>query len=492
MLPAHPAEKALGQFGFGRDVSHDPRRGAAWPPLLSRLPGLVWPGLPGQQGRVLAALLAQLEQSQWWSTEELERSQLRQLGALIEHVRCHSRFHAERLAGFVSASVRGLGLRECLAAIPLMRRADLQLRRAEIDCTWIPPEHGGLSLSQSTGSTGEPVAVRRSELNALIWMAMTVREHLWQQRDFSRSLAIIRAMFAVEDTERRGVSSPDWGPPVSHLFASGPAHGMNLQTDVRRQAEWLRQIMPDYLLTYPSNLSALLDLAVADPDRRAGLGRLKQVRTIGETLHDALRERCRRVLGIEIADLYSTQEIGVIAIECPQGGGYHVMAEGVIVELLNEDGQACSPGEIGRLVVTDLHNFATPLIRYDLGDLAEAGGPCACGRGLPTLRRILGRERNLLHLPDGRRYWPLVGAYSYRDIAPVRQYQIVQRSLERVTLRLAVERPLSSEEEKKLAEKLAEFLGWPFQVDFDYCIPEIPRGPGGKFEDFICEIKSGA
>jgi phenylacetate-CoA ligase len=454
--------------------------------MQSRLPGVVWPAVPGQQGLLLAALLKQLEQSQWLPAAEIEQAQIRQLNALTEHARRHSPFHAGRLAGLPPDQTQGL--REWLSAIPVMRREDLQKRRADIDCAWMPPEHGAVSLAQSTGSTGEPVAVRRSGLNGLIWMAMTLREHLWQQRDFSQSLAIIRAQFATEDTARRGVSSADWGPPVNHLFASGRSYGLNLQTDILRQAEWLRQIMPAYLLTYPNNLSALLDLAETDPDQLAGMARLKQVRTIGETLHDSLRERCRRVLGVGIADVYSTQEVGVIAIECPQGGGYHVMSEGLVFELLRDDDRPCAAGETGRVVVTDLHNFATPLIRYDLGDLAEADGPCACGRGLPKIRRIRGRERNLLRLPDGRRFWPLVGAFGYRDIAPVRQYQIVQRSLERITLRLAVERPLSTTEEQALAEKLVEFLGFRFVVDFDYCTPDIPRGPGGKFEDFICEM----
>jgi phenylacetate-CoA ligase len=462
----------------------------AWPTILSRLPGVAWPGVPGQQGLLLAALLAQLEQSQWWSAASIEQAQMRQLAVLIEHAKRHSSFHAERLAGFRLDPARGL--RECLSAMPLMGRADLQSRRAEIDSAWVPPEHGELTLAQSTGSTGEPVSVRRSALNGLIWMAMTLREHLWQRRDFSQSMAVIRANLAEDDTARRGVSWTDWGPPVNHLFASGPSCGMNLQTDIVRQVEWLRGIMPGYLLTYPNNLAALLDLAEEDPEDRAGLARLKQVRTIGETLREPLRERCREILGVDIADLYSTQEVGVIAIECPQGGGYHVMSEGLILELLRDDDQPCAAGEMGRVVVTDLHNFATPLIRYDLRDLAEADGLCACGRGLPKIRRILGRQRNLLHLPDGRRFWPLVGFAGYRDIAPVRQYQIVQRSLERVTLRLAVERPLSVAEEGALADKLNEFLGHRFVVDFEYFAPVIPRGPGGKFEDFVCEIKVGA
>jgi phenylacetate-CoA ligase len=459
---------------------------AAWPPLLSSLPGVVWPALPGQQGLLVAALLTQLEQSQWWPAAAIETAQMRQLQVLIDHARRHSRFYAERLAGFRPDQMPGL--RECLSAIPLMHRTDLQSRRAEIDCAWLPPEHGELSLAKSTGSTGEPVSVKRSELNRLVWMAMTLREHLWQRRDFSLSLAVIRAQLAEGNNARSGVSQTDWGPPVNHLFVTGPSHGLNLQTDVVRQAEWLRRITPAYLLTYPNNLAALLDLAEGDPASRAGLACLKQARTIGETLHDTLRERCRQLLGVEIADIYSTQEIGVIAIECPQGGGYHVMSEGLVLELLRDDDQPCAAGETGRVVVTDLHNFATPLIRYDLGDLAEADGPCSCGRGLPKIRRILGRQRSLLRLPDGRRFWPLVGAFSYRDIAPVRQYQIIQRSLERITLRLAVERSLSVAEEEVLAEKLNEFLGHRFAVAFEYFSPVIPRGPGGKFEDFICEV----
>lgn len=461
----------------------------AWPALQSSLPGLVWPALPGQQGLLLAALLTQLEQSQWLSAAAIERAQAVQLRVLIQHAQRHSAFHVQRLAGFRPHPADSL--RDCLAAIPLMTRSDLQSRRADIDCTWLPPEHGEVSPTRSTGSTGEPVVVRRSGLNTLIWRAMTLREHLWQRRDFSQSLAVIRAQFPVGDPARRGVSWADWGPPVNQLFASGPTHALNLQTDIRHQSAWLQQLQPGYLLTYPNNLAALLDLAEADPARLVGLGRLKQVRTIGETLHDVLRERCRRTLGVGIADVYSSQELGVIAIECPQSSGYHLMSEGLVFELLREDGQGCLAGETGRVVVTDLHNFATPLIRYELGDLAEADGPCSCGRGLPKIRRILGRQRNLLRLPDGRRLWPTVGALEYRDIAPVRQYQIVQRSLERVTLRLAVERPLSRAEERGLAEKLVEFLGHRFEVELEYCGPTIPRGPGGKFEDFVSEVPAG-
>lgn len=456
---------------------------SSWPPVRSTVPGALWPALPEPKGAVLASLLAQMEQTQWLAPESLEEIQMRQLAVVLDHARQHSPFYRERLAG--CGPVPESGLQSFIAGIPLLRRADIQSQRERIDCRWYPPEHGRTTVSQSTGSTGEPVAVRRTELNALIWMANTLRDHLWQRRDFRRPLAIIRALIA----EDGPVSWPDWGTPVRYLFHSGPSFALNLQTDVARQAAWLRGIGPGYLLTYPNNLSALLDIVERESAAAAGMEKLVQIRTIGETLHDAVRERCDQLLGIPVSDVYTSQEIGVIAIECPDGGGYHVMSESVVVELLREDGSACAPGDVGRVVVTDLHNHATPLIRYETGDLAVAESACSCGRGLPRLRRIIGRERNLLRLPDGRRHWPLVGAFGFREIAPVRQYQVVQRSLERVTLRLATERPLRTDEESRLAAVLTEFLGYPFAVDFEYFPEGIPRGRGGKFEDFYSEVR---
>jgi phenylacetate-CoA ligase len=164
------------------------------------------------------------------------------------------------------------------------------------------------------------------------------------------------------------------------------------------------------------------------------------------------------------------------------------MAESVLVEILGADGRPCAPGAVGRLVVTKLHNFATPLIRYELRDYAEAGMPCPCGRGLPTIARIVGRSRKMLTLPNGEQRWPLVGFDRYREIAPIRQYQLVQRSLHDVEVRLVVDRALSGDEETRLAAVITAALGHPFRLDFIYLRDEIPRGPGGKFEEFISEL----
>jgi phenylacetate-CoA ligase len=307
-----------------------------------------------------------------------------------------------------------------------------------------------------------------------------LREHLWQRRDFGGTLAVIRANLKGNTRDW-----PTWGPPASLLFETGPSHALAIATDVARQVEWLRSVDPDYLLVYPTNLSALLDQF----ERRGlRLPRLRQIRTIAETLTPAIRETAQRVFGAGIADTYSSEEVGIIALQCPQSGVYHVMAESLIVEVLDEQGEACVAGQVGRVVVTDLHNFATPLVRYDLGDYAEMADPCPCGRGLPALKRIVGRSRNMVRLPDGRSFWPLVGYHRYAEIAPIRQFQLVQRERETIEVRLVSAAPVTAEQEQRLGDIIREGLDFPFQLYFTYFPQEIPRGPGGKFEEFICEL----
>ena len=159
----------------------------------------------------------------------------------------------------------------------------------------------------------------------------------------------------------------------------------------------------------------------------------------------------------------------------------------MMVEVLDEAGDPTPPGEIGRVVVTGLHNFAMPLIRYEIRDFAEPGGPCPCGRSLPTLKRVVGRLRNTLILPNGDKRWPLTGFHGFRGIAPIRQYQLVQKSLERIDVRYVVDRPLTAAEEDQLRVVIIKSLGHPFELHFQY-FDKLTKTSGGKFEEFISEV----
>jgi phenylacetate-CoA ligase len=446
--------------------------------MVSAVAGQAWPALPGAEGAMLAALNYQFAQSERLPPEELLARQLAQARCLVEHARRSVPYYRERLAG-VDVEVLDAAT---WPRLPLLPRRTLQQAGDRLLSERVPDGLGEIVESRTSGSTGEPVVVRRSGLDRLLADAMTLREHYWHGRDFAAHLAAIRAFDGDTGAPPAGTLHTSWGAPASLLHRTGPLSLLALNTDVARQVEWLTERNPDYLVTYPNNLAALLDYA-----ERAGwrLPRLRVVRTVGETVSAALRARCKALWGVDLVDLYSSRELGTLALQCPQSGLYHVAAETHLVEVLDDADRAVAPGEVGRLVVTSLHNYVMPLIRYAINDHAEVGPPCPCGRGLPTLRRILGRSRHMLTLPDGRRHWPLLGFAGFRDVAPVVQYQVVQRSLAAIEVRLVVERPLTAADEAGLARLLRTALGHPFEFDFRYFEGAIPRGPGGKFEEFI-------
>lgn len=442
----------------------------------SEMPSVAWPGMPSPGAATALALQFQLEQTQWWPSAVLEQHQMRQLQLLLQHAHDTLPFWRTRLAtaGFQPGM---MPTREWLSAVPLLKRSEIQAQGEALLCRNVPPQHGEIGKGTTSGSTGRPINFYTTDLTQYFWRGYTLREHVWQQRDLSGKLAAIRT--ALETS-----TAPSWGSATDVALETGPCVMLNIRTDLDAQIEWLRSSNPDYLITYASNLRALALRALA---RGVPLPRLRQVRSFGEALPADLRELCRRAWNVPVVDIYSAQEVGYIALQCPLHEHYHVQAEGLICEILDADNKPCAPGQIGRVVVTPLHNFAMPLVRYEIGDYAEAGGPCECGRQLPVIRRILGRVRNILTLPDGRRHWASFPSEKWVHVAPVRQLQLVQKSRDAILLRIVASRALTLEERQKLGETLRQALGHPFRIDIEE-VAEIPRAANYKFEEFISEI----
>ncbi|MGE5722201.1 MAG: phenylacetate--CoA ligase family protein [Sphingomonadales bacterium] len=440
------------------------------------VPGESWPPLASTRTAPLVAFLHQLELTQWLPTEEIAAGQYRQLVAVAGHCSRHSpRFRARlREAGLEPTD---LASPQGLAALPPLTRQQAQAKDPPIFCSATPPVHGRTFTVGTSGSTGEPVFVKRTAVNSLHWLAMAMRHHFWAEPDFSGGICAIRAN--LKTLGRSG----SWGPPLSQFFETGPGYGIDIQADIADQLAQLAHFAPTSLVAYPSNLVALLDEMDA---QGIDLPSLRRVRTVGETLAGSVRQRVVERTGAAVFDCYSSEEFGYIALQCPDNGDlYHLMSETLIVEVVDEEGKPCGDGEAGRLLVTDIHNHATPMIRYAIGDYAEAGPPCPCGRGLPTLRRILGRERNMIVNPDGTRHWPLTGYARFRDIAPISQYQMRQHAPDRIEMRLVVERPLTGEEEKNLLAHVGKAMGHPFTIELAYFEGPLPKGANGKFEEFM-------
>lgn len=449
-------------------------------PLIPRsaVPGILWPAIPAPAGAAMLAMQFQLEKSQWWPAERLAREQFRQLENLLSHAYETVPFYRKRLSasGYDPRAVSP----EWFSRLPLLRREEVQSQRDELISRRVPPDHGKLIEHRTSGSTGRPIETVTTQVGQFFWYVLTLRDHLWHRRDLSGKLAAIRT--TVRDGTAQG-----WGPSTDAAFDPGPCATLNIRADIGHQLKWLQQQQPAYLLSHPSNIHALAQRALAD---RIPLPGLREVRTFGESVSPELRAACRAAWGVPVTDAYSAEEAGYIALQCPDHEHYHVQSEDLLVEILNESGRPCVPGEIGKVVITTLHNFAMPLIRYEIRDYAEVGEPCSCGRGLPVLKRLMGRRRNLVTLPDGTRHWPSFPEERWGRIAPIRQIQLVQREPDRILARLVTDRPLSAEEQRQLTAVLQDCLGYPFRIDLHY-LEEIPRGANFKYEDFVSELPEG-
>ncbi len=433
-------------------------------------------------GSQLLAVQRQLEKSQWWPAEVLWEQQQGERERLLAHALETVPFYRDRL--------RGEGLTPEAAstpaqwrAIPIFDRRDLQEAGMAAFSTQVPKIHGRVVETVTSGALGRPAATRSTEVTRFLWLAYTLREHLWHRREFRGKLVTVRPEGGCPVREIR--QNPDWGAPVNMAFASGPSVLLDSRIPLDRQAGRLREENPHYLLTRPS---ILRELAREFRGRQWRLPQLREVRTVGETLDPDLRTLCRETFGVPLVDLYGSSDLGPIALQCPESGHYHVQSEGLLVEVLNEAGEPCRPGETGEVVVTALHNYAAPLIRYRNGDHAEAAEPCSCGRGLPTLRWIIGRRRNLMMLPDGSRFQPAFSAGVWAEIAPpIRQIQLVQVSVKTVEARLVAARTLATKEARALKTSIDGAMDHPFEIVLRYP-EEIPRRADGSFEEIVCKI----
>lgn len=429
----------------------------------------------------MMALLFQLEQSQWLAPEELWNRQRLQLASLLQHAASSVPYYRETLAQWLP-DLRNAFTAADFRTLPTTDRNILQQQFKALTSARVPQSHGACREGQTSGSTGAPARYLSTDLSSFFWHAFNLRDHVWHKRDALGHLMVIRAR------DQPAQKYSNWFAETGmEAFATGPMTVVSARLSMQQQWEALLREEPDYLLATGTILAELARLTI---ERGAPPGRLKEVRSFGEPVDDELRRLCREAWGVRLTDVYSTRETGYLALQCPEADHYHVQSEGAFIEIVDDAGKACLPGRIGRVVVTPLHNFAMPLIRYDLGDFAEAGGGCRCGRGLPVLGKIAGRVRNILVLPNGEKYWPMLGTEKYRGVAPVKMAQIVQISLQEVQMRLVVERPLHADEERQLAGILTASLGHPFAVSFAYS-ESLPRTPDGKFEDFVSMVPHG-
>jgi phenylacetate-CoA ligase len=217
---------------------------------------------------------------------------------------------------------------------------------------------------------------------------------------------------------------------------------------------------------------------------------LRVVITTGEVLFPHHRRLLAEAFGCPVVNEYGTTENGIIAMECPRGG-MHLMSHNLVVEFLDPgSGRPVAPGELGEVVVTELHSLSLPFVRYRTGDLARPSDRlCGCGLATPLVDEVVGRQSDLLALAGGRRGCCTAIAYSMTE--EVWRFRAIQRRPEELHVLLQGIRPLRDEDLARIQSRLREALGADLHLRLE-AVAEIPPDPSGKFRYFVSSLEDGS
>jgi len=422
-----------------------------------------------------------LLESQFWPEAKMLAYQRRELEPLLRHARASAPFYRDRLAPLFRAD--GSLDWDRWSEVPILKRPELVANRDAIVIAPLPG-HGTTGTISTSGSTGFPLQVVYTFMSALTTQAVKWRADTWYGIDWSKVLYFRRG----DDTTAawpQGVAMGPWGPPWDAAAQQGKSFRVSSDASPDQQLELLRRIGATYAATGGPKQA----LAMAFAAERHNLPtRLDAILTSGEGVDAVDRDYCRRLFGSEIFDVYSSKEGNHMASRCPTQGCWHVNAETLLLEIVDDDGRACAPGETGRVVITPFYATAQPLIRYDHGDLAVAGDRCACGRTLPALTQLLGRVVHLFRHPDGRtiaRFLP----EKARALLKAGPWQIAQTGPNAYELRYI---PLdwSEQGDEAAVETIFRQVYFP-DARLSFCrTRSIPPLASGKFMEYVNEFSN--
>ena len=399
------------------------------------------------------------------STEaDLNAHQGNLLTLLVQHAFANAPFYKDRVRPNAPFDANS----DFWRSQPFISRRDLTGRNDDLRARKFSIELGPISPIQTGGSTGPAARRDLSSLESLAQLVCSYRMFVAWELDQSKTFYVIR-----KQRQNPGTSFDRWGHPWLPKEALGLRRRLDIFLPAAEQLKLLAQEAPVYVNTLPSNI-----LRLAVEARRSGVApQIPFIVSVAEYLPVEVIEAAREVFGSRIINVLSSAEGGVIATECPESGLFHIQGEQVLAEIVREDGSVCEAGEVGELVVTPLYSYATPLLRYRSGDYVEKGPKCSCGRSLPTISRILGRNEHMFHFPDGTRKLPPVNRVKITEVVGHDSWVLVQTGPARAELRVGSSLP--DEARVPLLELATLPLGNNFKVEIKR-VDSLPPTSGGK------------
>lgn len=409
-------------------------------------------------GSLLATASAFLEQSQWWSAEQLEAYQWEQLRALLQHAYTNVAYYRRswEQAGVSPADIASAA---DMHKLPLLTKGQVRAHKQDLVAT---NYRNRLLAFNTGGSTGQPLEFywergrTRSLERAFMW-----RQWEWAGFEYGQRTAVLRGQLV-----REGLAHYD--PIDQHLFLS--SFTLSEET-APAYIQALRRFRPVSIQAYPSAITVLANYMKRHNE--PPLDGLRVILAGSENLYPSQRALLEEVFRCRVYSWYGHGEASCLAGGCDKTDLYHVYPEYGFTELLDEQGQPLpwEPGVRGEIVVTGFNNWAMPFIRYRTGDIAVVGPhTCPCGRHYPLWQRIEGRLQEYIVGGDGRLV-PLTAfifGQHYHAFDKTERIQLVQNHPGQVTIRLVVAPDWQPTDERELLHDMRAALGHGWTIDIAY------------------------
>jgi phenylacetate-CoA ligase len=432
-----------------------------------------------RQGAFYDRHFAEAEEFQWFTTARLQEIQIERVGAFLRATEKSSPWFRELFQkhGFNPANFSSL---DALRALPVLSKPIL---RANLDRI-ISPAHrdGDVHWVNTSGTTG--FGLRFPETWECFQREYATRFHNYHCGGIEvGDRWAFCAGHPVADPARD--RPPFWvHDRANHWLLMSSSH--LAEKNLRHYVDELERFRPDMIGGYPSSVYVL---ALANQ----ALGRRVKPRAIytsSESLLGFQRAAIEESFGCAPRSYYGNGERCGFIGECPQAR-LHVRMEHSLIEFLDDEDRPAAPGQSARMIVTGFGNPATPLIRYDIGDLAVVAEnqTCPCGRGGVLLESLDGRVEDYIVTPDGRFAGRL--DHLFKDAAQVRLAQIVQEEVSRVILRVVREPGYGAADEAAILQEARLRLGPEIQITFEY-VDDIERSRTGKFRFVLSKLKGQA
>jgi phenylacetate-CoA ligase len=407
---------------------------------------------------------------------EQDAMQLAKLRELIEHCWNRVPFYKASFdrAGFKPGHLKTIA---DFGKLPLLSREDLRDHFEDlraVNASQFEPEE-----CSSGGATGQPVKFLLDRKAIALEKACVRRHWLRTGYEDGKPTANLRGL---RMTFKPGEYSViDKGENCLYLSS----YDLTPET-VAAYAKSFNKFRPILLNSYASSAALFANLVEHDGLQ---VHSPKAIVCASETLYPHQRERIESVFKSKVWDWYGLTELVGNASECELHNGYHISMEQGCFEVLDDNGVAVAPGEVGEIVATGLHNFSMPLVRYRTGDLGEFTDElCPCGRTSRMIKSIQGRVFEFIETPGGVRLTATALNVHDNTWNHVLQFQYVQKAQDTVLLRVIKGNAFTETDERRILDRMGARFGGEIHLRIEY-VSEMPKTPRGKTPLIVHELK---